>query len=445
MSDRWRTGNLGSYCYIKARIGWRGLSASEYTESGPYLIAGKHIERGVIDWQNCDHISDFRYRESFEIALALGDVILTKDGTIGRVARVDELPGTATINGTMMLVRSGEDIDYRFLYHFLNGSGFKKLIQDKISGSSIPHIFQRDMVNLPISFPSIEKQSALADVLDAVDVVIRETYEIIGKLRGVKQGLLHDLLTRGIDANGELRPPQSEASHLYQQSPLGLIPREWSASGLAKVAPRNRSVIRTGPFGSSLKGEHWRETGRPVVTIGSLGDGVFIKGELLYIDESTAKMLSDFELAPGDIVFSRVADVGRSVVVTESERGWIMSSNFMRISVDREMVRPKYLQMLLAASPIVRSQLRATVNSAGRDVANSSVLLGLQFPWPTIGEQERIIDATASVQTRLDGEEFQLQKLLSTKNGLMDDLLTGRVRVTSLLERAVEPVLVGAA
>lgn len=434
MSEPWKTDRLGKYCYIKARIGWRGLSSSEYTESGPYLIAGKHIENGIIDWDACDHISEYRYRESWEIALAEGDVIITKDGTIGRVARVDSLPGKATINGTMMLVRPEREIDYRFLYHILNGYEFKKLIEDKVSGSSIPHIFQRDMVTLPISFPQMPDQGKLADVLDTLDTAIHETEAIIAKLKAVKQGLLHDLLTRGIDANGELRPSQTEAQHLYKESPLGWIPMEWTTSGLANVAPKDRSVIRTGPFGSSLKGEHWRESGRPVVTIGSLGEGTFIASELLFVDERTANSLADFELVAGDIAFSRVADVGRAVVISENESGWIMSSNFMRISVNENKVRPRFLQMLLSSSLLVRKQIRATVNSAGRDVANSAVLLSLQFPWPAPEEQDRIINRVKSVDERITAEEAELVKQRTIKLGLMNDLLTGRVRVTPLLE-----------
>ncbi|HRD97904.1 MAG TPA: restriction endonuclease subunit S, partial [Rubrivivax sp.] len=224
--------------------------------------------------------------------------------------------------------------------------------------------------------------------------------------------------------------------HLYKESPLGWIPKEWDISGLAGLAPKDRSVIRTGPFGSSLKGEHWRESGSPVVTIGSLGEAVFIASELLYVDEVTAARLADFELIPGDVVFSRVADVGRSVVVSETERGWIMSSNFMRISCDPAKARPHFLQLLLASSVLVRGQLRTTVNSAGRDVANSAVLKGLSFPWPSPREQDEILRRVHAIGQLLIQEQAQLKKLLDGKSGLMDDLLTGRVRVTPLLAGA---------
>lgn len=112
---------------------------------------------------------------------------------------------------------------------------------------------------------------------------------MVAKLKAIKQGLLHDLLTRGIDANGDLRPSQPEAPDLYKQTPLGWLPKveHLQASGLAQS---NRPVIKTGPFGSSLKGEHWRETGRPVITIGSFGESGFIEDELLFIDEKKPRV-----------------------------------------------------------------------------------------------------------------------------------------------------------
>jgi type I restriction enzyme S subunit len=294
-------------------------------------------------------------------------------------------------------------------------------------------LFQADLREFEIPLPRVCEQRCIAEILDNIDTAIHETEAITAKLRAVKQGLLHDLLTRGIDARGELRLPQAEAPHLYKQSPLGWIPKEWNVSGLAAVTPRDRSVIRTGPFGSSLKGEHWRESGTPVVTIGSLGEGKFIASDLLFVDESTAARLAEFALMPGDVVFSRVADVGRSVVISESERGWIMSSNFMRISCESEKVRPHFLQMLLSSSALIRKQLRTTVNSAGRDVANSAVLMGLRFPWPSPPEQDEILNRVQVISQRLVQEEAELKKLSNFKVGLMDDLLSGRVRAAPLL------------
>ena len=169
--------------------------------------------------------------------------------------------------------------------------------------------------------PSLPEQRRIAEILDTLDEAIRKTEQVIAKLQQMKQGLLHDLLTRGIDENGELRDPERHPEQ-FKDSALGRIPREWEVAPFERNSWPGRPFLKTGPFGSSLKGEHWVETGVPVITIGALGEGEFIASELLFISVRKAAELAAYAVEPSDIVFSRVADVGRSVVVTDDERGW---------------------------------------------------------------------------------------------------------------------------
>jgi type I restriction enzyme S subunit len=362
-----------------------------------------------------------------------GDLLLSIQGTVGRVAIAPPELAGANISRTIARLSFAAAGDSRFYKHWFLSSDGLRAIDGAIVGTTRSSLNIGVLRKVPVPSPTGPEKSTIADILDTLDTTIRQTEAIIEKLKQVKQGLLHDLLTRGIDTSGELRPPQSQAPHLYKDSPLGWIPREWNAFGLADMATSDRAVLRTGPFGSSLKGEHLTASGRPVVTIGSLGVGRFLKEELLYVSEATARLLADFELIPGDIAFSRVADVGRSVVVRETERGWIMSSNFMRISVESSRIAPEYLQAALAFDWRVKKQVRSTVNSAGRDVASSAILMSLRFAVPTFDEQRQFNLRMFGMNQRIALEESLLTKMQAERTGLMDDLLTGRVRVTPLL------------
>ena len=331
----------------------------------------------------------------------------------------------------MMLVRPKNTLNYRFLFHFLNGQAFQKLINDKVSGSSIPHIFQRDMSGLEMDVPATVEQVQIAAVLDTADEAIAKTEAVIAKLKQVRSGLLHDLLTHGLDEHGQLRPPPAEAPNLYKDSLLGKIPKEWEVGAFRNYGSSFRPYLKTGPFGSSLKQEHWVSEGVPVVTIGSLGEGEFIRSELLHVSHQTAQKLSAYSLAPGDIVFSRVADVGRSVVVNEAERGWIMSSNLMWISLDRRVADADYAQANIAYNSAVRSQIWRFVNVAGCDVANAVVMNSLVLPWAPFNEQKRIISALRWIDGSLISEQVTGAKLKLVRAGLMADLLTGRIRVAT--------------
>ena len=276
----------------------------------------------------------------------------------------------------------------------------------------------------------VDRQRKIAAILSTIDTAIEQTEALIEKCQHIKTGLMHDLFTRGVLPTGQLRPPREQAPELYQETAIGWVPREWQVAGLASMGRAGTSWIRTGPFGSSLKGEHWRVDGHPVITIGALGTGEFINSELLFISSKDASRLVDFQLKENDVVFSRVADVGRSVVVRDMQAGWIMSSNLMRIAVNDAVLRPDYLQMQLASDSRVKSQIRASVNSGGRDVANSEVLNRLRFGIPKPDEQDRIIAMANQLSQRMRAEQRKVAKLQTQKLGLMQDLLTGKVAVT---------------
>lgn len=431
MSEVWPITTLGELGYFISGVGFpehlQGRDSGDlpFYKVSDMSLPGNEIYLGKAN----NYVSAALARRRGWKPIPAEAIVFAKVGAALLLNRRRKLSTESLVDNNMIAVYPIDQVSANWLYWQLLRVDFADFVQD----GALPSVNQSQLSEIRIPTPDGGEQEKITGILDTLDTAIRETEAIIAKLKAIKQGLLHDLLTRGIGADGELRPPQSEAPQLYKDSPLGWIPKEWEVSGLSTVAPVFRSVIKTGPFGSSLKGEHWRESGRPVVTIGSLGDGRFIESELLFIGESTAKRLSEFELIPGDIVFSRVADVGRSVVITDAQRGWIMSSNFMRISIEEKKARPLFLQMLLASSVWVRRQIRVTVNSGGRDIANSEVLMGLSFPWPDPTEQDAILDRVESLSVRIDTENTALVKLLAAKSGLMDDLLTGRVRVTPLL------------
>lgn len=312
-----------------------------------------------------------------------------------------------------------------WLYYCLLDFDLTKLNE----ATGVPSINRNWLAKITFQNPGSAQQKRVAAVITTIDTAIEQTDALIEKYQHIKAGLMHNLFTRGVLPSGQLRPPRNQAPELYQETAIGWIPREWEITGLASKGRSGTSWIRTGPFGSSLKGKHWRIDGHPVITIGSLGTGEFIASELLFVGSKDATRLLDVQLKTGDVVFSRVADVGRSVVVREAQSGWIMSSNLMRIAVNEAQLRPDYLQMQLAGDWRVKAQIRASVNSGGRDVANSEVLNRLRFAVPELNEQDRIIGVANQLAQRMRAEMRRVAKLQTQKLGLMQDLLTGKVAV----------------
>jgi type I restriction enzyme S subunit len=165
----WEEIRLGDRATIKGRLGWKSLKQEEYTVDGPSMIAGRHIKNGVIDWNVVDHIPQWRYDESPEIMLKNGDVIFSKDGSLGNPALISDLNILATINSTMMLVRVDETIDPSFFYQVLRSDKFDRLIYLKVSGSSIPHLFQADMNDFVFIAPKKEEQIKIGKFFKQLD------------------------------------------------------------------------------------------------------------------------------------------------------------------------------------------------------------------------------------------------------------------------------------
>lgn len=372
--------------------------------------------------------------EIARFAVTLGDVVLTKDSEtpddIGIPAVVtDQIENLVCGYHLALLKTKQELVDPVFLCKQLATPRAANYFGKRATGSTRYGLANRTLANFPVPFPALATQRAISRVLQTIDTAIEKTEALITKHQQIKAGLMHDLFTRGVLPNGQLRPPRSGAPEMYQETAIGWIPAGWEVSGLQAKGRANVSWIRTGPFGSALKGEHWRTNGHPVITIGALGEGTFLDDELLFVDTKDAARLKDFQLNEGDVVFSRVADVGRSVTIREEQKGWIMSSNLMRITLDADLVRPDYLQMQLAFDSRLKAQIRAQVNSGGRDVANSAVLSKLRFAWPDFEEQERIISLSNRASEVLRDESRKVEKLQKQKLGLMQDLLTGKVAV----------------
>src|SRR5579862_7201650 len=122
----WKIDRLENHLLIKGRLGWKGLKVSEYTTSGPYIVGGLQIKDGKVVWEECQHVTEARYVESPEIKLKEQDILMTKDGTIGKLAFVDKLPSEATVASHIHVIRKNKDtIVPRFLFYFFESPTFQ--------------------------------------------------------------------------------------------------------------------------------------------------------------------------------------------------------------------------------------------------------------------------------------------------------------------------------
>jgi len=377
-----------------------------------------------------DHISASGLAGSGANLLPAGSLLVTTRATLG--ARVINAVPMATNQGFKSVVfKRPEEASYYF--HL-----FEKVKPELIrraSGTTFLEISGAEFSTIKVPSPSPNEKLKISLILDTLDTSIHETEAIIAKLKAVKQGLLHDLLTRGIAANGELRPFQTEAPHLYKESPLGWIPKEWD-------------VIRVGEdadieHGFAFPGHQFtdKEVGPVLLVPGNFHR----EGGLYFTNENTkyfsGKYPQQYVLSHGDVLVvmtdlsPMTLILGRTVVLTETfnvlhnqrigkfrfKKDGMWNATFFAESLSQDAVRLK----------VIAEATGTTVRHTSPDRIKSCFVARPKLP-----EQQSAAQRISTVDERRKLEETNLLKLKQTKAGLMDDLLTGRVRVTPLLAEA---------
>jgi type I restriction enzyme S subunit len=197
-SGKWESKVLGQSATLKARIGWQGLTTKEYLSAGDfYLVTGTELRGGAIDWDECSHVEAARYKQDPNIQLVIDDILVTKDGTIGKVGIVTSLPKPATLNSGIFVVRPlSKTFHPGFFYYLLCSSTFTKFLDQLAAGSTINHLYQKDFVGFSFRLPPTEdEQKAIASVLADMDSDIALVEKHLWKAEGIKQGMMQALLT----------------------------------------------------------------------------------------------------------------------------------------------------------------------------------------------------------------------------------------------------------
>jgi type I restriction enzyme S subunit len=195
--QNWAVVNLGDNFILKARIGWQGLTTSEYLTNGDYfLVTGTDFKNGYIDWNNCVFVEKLRFDQDKYIQLREKDVLVTKDGTIGKVAYINKLLRETTLNSGVFVLRPKKqnDIENQFVYYILMSFYFDEYLNKITAGSTITHLYQKDFVHFNLILPPLPEQKAIAEALSDTDAWIESLEQLIAKKRLIKQGAMQDLL-----------------------------------------------------------------------------------------------------------------------------------------------------------------------------------------------------------------------------------------------------------
>jgi type I restriction enzyme S subunit len=278
----WRTTTIAKSAYLRGRIGWQGLRASEFVEDGPHLVTGTDFSDGRINWDTCYHVTEERYAEAEYIHLMNEDVLITKDGTIGKIALIGNCPEKAVLNSGIFLLRCKDgSFQHPYIFHLLRSSLFRKFLDDNLAGSTIQHLYQHVFKTFEFPIPELPEQGKIAEILGMADRAIEQATDIIAKHQRIKNGLMFDLFQRGIDQNGNIR---SEQTHAFIDSIIGKVPADWMVVELTNLVdePITYGIVQAGPH---------IEDGVPYIRTGDMGGNAIALKELLRTSPIIARFI----------------------------------------------------------------------------------------------------------------------------------------------------------
>jgi type I restriction enzyme, S subunit len=199
-TGEWEVKPLKGISTMHGRIGWQGLKQEEFTtnDSDPFLITGMNFKEGKIRWKEVYHIPDNRYQEDKNIQLKDGDILITKDGTIGKLLYVENIPfpGKASLNSHLLVFRPlNGAYNPKFLFYQLSSKHFADYVDLNKSGSTFFGITQEAVGNYQAYLPSLSEQTAIAQILSDMDTEIAALEQRRDKTRALKQGMMQELLT----------------------------------------------------------------------------------------------------------------------------------------------------------------------------------------------------------------------------------------------------------
>ncbi len=395
------------------------LKEDSYTDHGVRVIQLQNIGDGKFLDSYKIFTSEKKANQLKNCNIYPGDIIIAK--MADPIARACIIPDVdkrylMASDGIRLSVNK-EKYDVKFMLYAINSPNFRKNAENHSTGSTRLRIGLTELRNLLIAIPPLNEQKRIAEILTVVDEAIEKTDQIIEKNKEVKRGLMQQLLTRGI------------GHKKFKKTEIGEIPEEWEVIKLIDVAANQKYSFVDGPFGSNLKSIHYTRRGVPVIQSQSIISGLFKPTEEFYISEQKAKELERSKVLPGDIVIAKIGvNYGASGTIPKSYPCAVLSGNTMKITPDHDKVATEFLQHLLHYFRAIRV-FDKIVSTTAQPAITLQGTKNLKIALPPLPEQKQIAEILSSVDEEIGKESIHKEQSESLKKGLMQVLLTGKIRI----------------
>lgn len=407
------------------------LHADEYVEDGEVPVIrvinlsyeGKFIKNDLV------YISKDKANKLIRSRVIPGDIIIAKTGaTIGKCGIFPPVFSEGIIASSCMKISLDKNkASNVFILYWLTSRYGQNAVINSALGTTRTTINITPFKNLELLLPPLPEQCKIAEILETIDNAIEKTDAIIEKYKRIKQGLMQDLLTKGVVSEGEGENERwrlrDENIDKFKDSPLGRIPEEWE-------------VVLTSEFCESITdGTHDTpkptDSGIPLLTSKNIKENKLDMREFYNISERDAKVINKRSyISDNTLLFSMIGTIGNMVAIEKKDFEFCVKNVGIFRVKNRENLRWLYYSLSFYFPLYVKTLLDGT----SQDFISLGNLKNILIPLPPLPEQQRIASILSQIDEVIEKEQAYKEKLEGIKKGLMEDLLTGKVRVNHLIE-----------
>lgn len=379
------------------------------TEEGIPLLSAENVNKGKIVWGlNEKNISVEDYKEMHKYyEISKGDILMTIVGTLGRTAIVDTNIKFSVQRSVAIFKPEGLTSEY--LYYAMSSQYFQSKMMTRCNITAQAGIYLGELAKMEIILPPLNEQQSIAEILSSNDALITKTDELIEKTKEVKQGLMQELLTKGIGHTE------------FKDSELGRIPKEWEIKVLGDLCQGKPS------YGASVSSTDYDTNLPRYIRITDISE----TGSLIDNDMKSCILdnYDNYRLNIGEIVFARSgATVGKTYMYKSNDGDCVYAGYLIKFVPNENYLKTTYL-FQITHSPMYYDWVKGTIREGAQPNINSQEYSSLKIALPPISEQQRITEILLNVDQKIEALTKRKQQLEEIKQGLMQDLLTGRVRV----------------
>ena len=336
-------------------------------------------------------------------------VVTGRYGTIGEVFFIEEdfWPHNTTLY--VKDFKGNDPLFVSFLLRTINLQSFS-------GKTGVPGVNRNDLHEIDVKIPSPQEQRTIAAALSDVDSLLSALDALIAKKRLIKQGAMQELLTgkrRLLGFSGKS----------YKRTEIGVIPKDWDVVSIRSVAS-----VKTGPFGSALHEKDYVQDGTPIITVEHLSESGVVHSNLPMVSDFDLQRLNAYSLQTGDIVFSRVGSVDRNALISEKENGWLFSGRLLRIRAQSKSVHMPFLSYYFHSEPF-KQRVRSVAVGQTMASLNTQIVNAIQIAVPLLLEQRAIAEILSDMDAEIAALEVRREKTRLLKQGMMQELLTGKTRL----------------